>query len=341
MLGTGYPNRYMSPKFGLDFHSLGRAWSDRASLFMIGDWAHPPAIALLLTRILRRAPVALWADTPQEHLHRPFPKRQLRRIFLRWLLRQVDATFGSGRPAARALRSMGAPDESIVDLQFMADTERPQRVRQDPKVIERAARLRESVGVDEDGVVFLMSGTIDFKKKAQDVGLRAFARMQARAPRKVGLLVAGAGPELPLLEQELARLGLESRVRLLGWQEPDDMDAAYQASDVLLHPAHYDPFPLVVIEAMIWGCPVIGTATSGSVEERVVNGESGFVVNPGDVEGMAAAMLRVVESPELLTRMRENARRAAEAWPIARGVEIIRQVLATSIAKRARKPDER
>lgn len=325
-LATGYPNYFMRPVLGLDFPSLRQAWNDKRSLFMVGDWAHPPTIALILTRLLRRAPVALWADTPQEHLPRPFFKRIPRKLFLRWLLSRVNATFGSGRPAFRALLSMGAPATSIVDLQFMVDLERPKSASTRPEVRATAQALRRRVGCENTGVVFLMSGTIDFAKKAQDLGLSAFAQCKARTPVPIGLLIAGAGPDQEQLRQQIEDLGLSGAVAMLGWQEPDDMDAVYQACDVLLHPAHYDPFPLVVIEALSWGRAVIGTATSGSVEERVVDGESGYSVPPGDVAALTAAMEKLSRDELLLIKLKAHARQAAEAWPLSRGVAIVREV---------------
>jgi glycosyltransferase involved in cell wall biosynthesis len=60
---------------------------------------------------------------------------------------------------------------------------------------------------------------------------------------------------------------------------------------VLLHPANYDPFPLIILEPMSWSKPIIGTIISGSVEERVENGINGFTVPSGNVEAIVQAML--------------------------------------------------
>lgn len=333
-LATGYPNYFMRPFLGLDFRSLKQAWIDKHSLFMIGDWAHVPTIALILTRLLRRAPVAIWTDTPQEHLPRPFYKRLPRKVFLRWLLSRVDAIFGSGRPAFRALVGMGAPGKSIVDLQFMVDLDRPRLASTRPDIHKAAQDLRRRVGCEDAGVVFLMSGTIDFGKKAQDIGLSAFAQCRARTSTPVGLLIAGAGPDQERLCQQLDDLGLKDSVAMLGWQEPDDMDVAYQACDVLLHPAHYDPFPLVVIEALSWGRPVIGTSTSGSIEERVIDGVSGYSVPPDDVPALAAAMERILCGEKPLSELKTGARKAAEAWPLSRGVAVVREVTKRTVNAR-------
>jgi len=326
-LATGYPNYFMNTRFGIDWKTLKTAWADTESMFMIGDWAHVPTIALFLTRFARNAPVALWTDTPQEQLRRPFLKRVLRANFLQWLLKRVDVIFGSGQPAKRALVGLGAPSEKIVDLQFAVDLERPEQAGQNQEVYEQAKTLRQSVGCDQNGIVFCMSGTIDLDKKAQDLGLRAFAKCYQRTVRPIGLLVAGAGPDISQLEALAKELGITESINLLGWREPEQMDAVYTAMDVLLHPAHYDPFPLVVIEAMSYAKPVIGTSTSGTVEERVKGGVNGFAVPPQDIDAMHFAMMRFIEDPILLESANLAARKTAEAWPMSRSVNIIKQAL--------------
>lgn len=325
-MAQGYPNFYMDPKLGLDVRSLRSAWSDRDSVFIVGDWAHVPTLALIFARLFRRAPVALWVDTPQEHLPRPFYKRVPRAYFLRWLLRRVPRILGSGKPARRVLQQMGAPAESIVDFQFMVDLARPARVRDDTRVRNRAQALRDRVGCGQNGVVLAMCGTIDLKKKAQDLGLRAFARAAREAARPLGLLVAGGGDQLPGLQRLANELGVADSVAFLGWQEPEEMDAVYVAADALLHPANYDPFPLVVIEAMSFGRAVLGSDACGSVEERVVDGVNGYAFPAGDVDAMADRILRLADR-EHLRRLQAAARSTAESWPISRGVEIIEQTI--------------
>ncbi len=333
-LGEGYPNRYMSPKLGVDWPSLKEAVAERNSVWMIADWAHTPAHALLLSRIARGAPVALWVDTPQEHLPRPWWKNKPRKAFLRWLVQNVDAIFGSGIPARRVLLEMGAPEESIVDLQYLVDLNRPGAAKSRPETVARAQELRERVGCGEGGTVFVMSGQIELVKKAQDLGLEAFAQMQKEASEPVGVLIAGTGPDEEDLKKVATRLGLNESVTFLGWQEADEMDSVYLAADALFHPANYDPFPLVVMESMSFGRAVIGTSTSGSVEQRVVAGVNGYPIPPGDVSGMAAGMAKVVDNTEHKEALQKAARETAETWPISRGVEIVRQTMKRLLDKK-------
>ena len=70
-LGLGYHNTYMRPIGGIDWRLLKTAWCDVDSFFVVGDWAHLPTVAVILARCLRRAPVAIWTDAPQEDVKRP------------------------------------------------------------------------------------------------------------------------------------------------------------------------------------------------------------------------------------------------------------------------------
>lgn len=326
-LATGYPNRFMRTTLGIDWHALGVAWRDRESLFLVGDWAHLPTIALLLARIARNAPVAIWVDTPQEQLERPLLKRKLRSAFLTRLLRNVDFILASGRPARRALVGMGASPDMVIDFQLVVDLDKPVLEARDPSLRERAVELRDRVGCST-GVVFAISGTIEFSKKAQDVGVRAFAGALMRSDIRLGLLIAGTGPDLERLKAMVQELGIADRVAFLGWQEPAEMASVYMACDALFHPAHYDPFPLVVIEAMSYSRPVIGTSTSGSVEERVDSGVNGFVVPPGDESSMTDALVDFAEGGVARSEMAQKARARAEEWPMARAVAVVRDALA-------------
>ena len=328
-LGTGYPNYYMNTRFGIDLRTLLDAIREKNALFVIGDWAHSPSIALILTRAFLQYPVALWIDTPQEQLRRKFLKKILRQIFLKYiLLPSADAILASGKPARRVLMSYySVPSSKIIDYQFTVDLEWPNKARQEESIRRKAEGFRGMVGCREEGVVFLVCGTIDLAKKAQDIALLSFARaISMGTQQKVGLLVAGSAPKEKKQEEDYLKhlaeeLQISKHVAFLGWLEPKDMASIYLAADVLLHPANYDPFPLVVIEAMAWSMPVIGTITSGSVEEKVRDGINGYTVRPGDVDEMASCIRKITEG-DRLSKMKREARKTAEEWPMSRSVSI-------------------
>ena len=312
----------MKPIWGIDWRLLKTAWCDVDSFFIVGDWAHLPTVAVILARCLRRAPVALWVDTPVEDIKRPVLKQWLRRRFLEWLLPKPDIIFGTGRKAQRVLLEMGARAEQFVDLPFLVDLDRPRLAGREAEIRHKAQKLRETVQCGPEGVVFSMLGRLA-AIKGNDIGLQAFARCRQQTPRPVGLLIAGDGPERQNLEALANSLGLGNSVSFLGWQEPMGVEAVYLASEVILHPARIDPFPVVILDAMNWSRVVIGSDVCGNVEDRIIPGVNGFAFPSEDVDELARIMLDLVHHPEKLPEIGAQARKTAEAWPVERGVEIV------------------
>jgi glycosyltransferase involved in cell wall biosynthesis len=321
-LGLGYNNTFMKPICSIDWRLLKTAWCDVDSFFIVGDWAHLPTVAVILARCLRRAPVAIWTDTPQEDVKRPLVKKWLRSKFIKWLLPKVDIVFGTGRKAKRLLQEMGAHPGQIVDLPVFVDLGRPFLAGREQDIQNKAQRLRETLHCWPEGMVFSMIGTL-VHRKGMDIGLRALARCRQGNPKPLGLLIAGEGPEGQNLQALATSLELVNSVSFLGWQEPEGVDAVYLASDIVLHPARSDPFPGVILEAMSWSKVVIGSEVCGNVEDRVIPGVNGFSFPSEDVDELARIMLDLVNHPSRLPEIGAQARKTAEAWPVERGVAIV------------------
>lgn len=320
-LGRGYNNTYMKTIWGIDWRLLKTAWRDVDSFFIVGDWAHLPAVAVILARYLRRAPVAIWTDAPQEEVKRPIVKKWLRSKFIKWLLRRVDIVFGTGKKSLRLLLAMGARPEHLVNLPYLVDLHQPIKASRNPIVRKKAQELRGKMGEADKGIVFALIGTL-MRIKGQDVGVQAFARCRREADIPLGLLIAGEGPERQNLECLVHNLGLDQSVAFLGWQEPADMDAVYLASDIVVHPARVEPQGVVILETMNWSKVIISSDACGASEDRIIHGVNGFSFPSGDVDALTRIMLDLVHHPEKLPEIGAQARKTAAAWPVERGVEI-------------------
>jgi glycosyltransferase involved in cell wall biosynthesis len=101
------------------------------------------------------------------------------------------------------------------------------------------------------------------------------------------------------------------------------VEAVYLASEVILHPARIDPFPVVILDAMNWSRVVIGSDVCGNVEDRIIHGVNGFSFPSEDVDELAGIMLDLVNHPKKLPEIGAQARKTAEAWPVQRGVAIV------------------
>jgi glycosyltransferase involved in cell wall biosynthesis len=137
--------------------------------------------------------------------------------------------------------------------------------------------------------------------------VRAFAALPSNS---FEALIVGDGPERPVVEAEVERLGLGRAVRLLG--ERQDVPALLAGSDVFVLSSASEGLPLSVEEAMAAGLPVVASAVGG-VPEVVVEGETGFLVPPGDVDRLTVALGRLLADPSLRRRMGASGRARAEA----------------------------
>jgi L-malate glycosyltransferase len=144
--------------------------------------------------------------------------------------------------------------------------------------------------------------------KRVDDAVRVLAAVRRTAPAVLALV--GDGPERPRAEALARELGVAAAVRFLGVQL--DVRAVLQQADVFLLPSETEGFGLAALEALACGVPVVASRVGG-LPEVVADGETGLLCPPGDVPGMAAAVLRLLAEPELRQRLARAARASVEA----------------------------
>ena len=140
--------------------------------------------------------------------------------------------------------------------------------------------------------------------KAFDVLLRAMAKLP-----DVYLWLAGSGPEEASLMALANELGLNERVRFLGWR--DDMPALLAAADVFVCPSRHEPFGNVVPEAWASDVPVVSTASQGP-SYMIKSEESGILVGIDQPDELAEAMRKVLDDEGLARRLVAGGRSALE-----------------------------
>ncbi len=136
-------------------------------------------------------------------------------------------------------------------------------------------------------------------QKGVAYGLRAFARIAPQFP-DAHLVIAGDGPRRATLEAEAKTLGVIDRVHFLGWR--DDSAQIMAAFDLLLMPSLWEGFGLVMLEAMAQTVPIVGSAVS-AIPEVVIDGETGLLVPPRDVAGLASALATLLADAPLRRHM--------------------------------------
>ena len=162
---------------------------------------------------------------------------------------------------------------------------------------------RQTWALPEGVTLALFAGNAQTPRKNLETVLRALAQVP-----ELHLVIAGTttGTTYPQL---VASLNLSNRVHFL--EHRTDVPELMKAVDLLVFPSRYEPFGLVVIEAMAAGLPVITASTTGAAE--LVTPESGVVLqNPDDAEALAKALLPLVGDRNLRSQMGQAARAIAQ-----------------------------
>jgi len=126
------------------------------------------------------------------------------------------------------------------------------------------------------------------------------------------LWLVGDGPTRPFIERLTRELGIDSKVRFIGTVlNPSEM---YSQFDVFALSSNYEGHPLVVLEAMSYGLPIVATKIS-SIPETVIDGVNGLLVKPKDPEDLALALKKLLTDQSLSKRLGEAGRNTIEEQP--------------------------
>jgi phosphatidylinositol alpha-1,6-mannosyltransferase len=162
------------------------------------------------------------------------------------------------------------------------------------------------------------------ERKGHDMVIRALAALREAHP-SLRYAIAGRGPEEPALRALAASLSVADRVAFLGYVPDDELPALYRACDLFTMPSRalaqrdgIEGFGIVFLEANACGRPVVG-GRSGGMADAVVDGVTGFLVDPLDPAAIAGAIAALLADPARAEAMGAAGRRRVEelerAWP--------------------------
>ncbi|MEZ5937782.1 MAG: glycosyltransferase [Hyphomonadaceae bacterium] len=199
---------------------------------------------------------------------------------------------GLTRDLLRHIREQGVPENRSGIVHTYADFT-------DVAPVDRA-----SLDTPADAPVALALARLHWKK-----GLDTLLDAAARVP---GLYVwiAGEGPIEAELKEQCSKLGLNDRVRFLGWR--NDRGALLAASTFVAFPSRYEPFGTVTVDAWAASRPLVAADAVGPAA-YVEDGVNGLLIPKDNVEALATAMQRVISEPGLAERLVAGGRAAYEA----------------------------
>jgi glycosyltransferase involved in cell wall biosynthesis len=158
--------------------------------------------------------------------------------------------------------------------------------------------------------VILSVGRLNYQKGFQYL-IRAMPMVLQRIPN-VKLIIVGEGEQLAYLKELSKSLELNESVIFTGAISQTEIPNAYSAADVFVLPSLFESFGIALIEAQAAGKPVISTQVGGA-PEALVDGETGFLVEPSDPNQLGAAIIHVLSDKNLARKMGEKGKEFVEA----------------------------
>jgi len=163
---------------------------------------------------------------------------------------------------------------------------------------------RTQMAPDEEKIIIHVSN-LRKVKRVEDV-IQVFYRIQKEVSSR--LIIVGEGPEWENANRLIDELGITHKVKNLG--KISDLQNVLCSSDLFLLPSEKESFGLAALEAMAASVPVI-SSNAGGIPEVNIDGETGFVLPVGDVEGMAEKAIMLLKDPQKFQEFRRNAKQQA------------------------------
>ena len=284
-------------------HSLGcRSWDPRI-LFRLAGLLRRERVAVLfivnqpvtqlwgtLCGFLARVPVRVAAIRSTGKVHRVRRRLWINRFTFRWMTR---VTALSRTHKEYLVEREGIPAGKIEIVPNGVELERF-------GAPAGAGSLRRELGIDARAPV---AGIVAMLRPEKNHGmfLKAAAEVRRSVPDAV-FLVVGDGPERASLEALASELGVREAVRFLGVRsDVPDLLALVDVAVLSSHPV-VETLSNAVLEYMAAGKPVVATRV-GSVPEQVADGQTGFLVEPGDARAMAGRLVELLKDEALRRRM--------------------------------------
>jgi glycosyltransferase involved in cell wall biosynthesis len=290
-------------------------------------WSHGYSTAnslrVIASAAMVRIPVLLRAESTLHDRRRNPAKLLAKELFFRGLRSQVSAVLAIGKANARYWRHYLGEEMPIFHMPYAVDNNFFQR-----RAHEAAAgrdALRAELGLAPGQPVILFASKLQERKRCTDL---VAAHRTLSQPRPY-LVIVGDGEERHYLEQQAnGDPDIRDSIRFAGFRNQTEMPRFFDLCDVFVLPSRYEPWGLVVNEAMNAGRAVVVSDDVGCQEDLVGEGETGATFPVGNVPALAEALRHVLGIPGLAARMGVAARARIDQFSFEQDVAGLRRALA-------------
>ena len=235
--------------------------------------------------------------------------------------------------ACRVIALTSVEAESLVRLGVPSD-----RIR----IIPNGVDLKEFAGLpprrpNGDTTELLFVGRCYPRQKGLEYLVKALPFLRSRESIRLTIVGEDWGG-VPMLRSLATALGVERQIVFKGALPRDEVIQAYASADIFVLPSLFEPFGIVLLEAMAAGLPVVASSVGGIVDV-VADGKTGLLIPPAKPSALAAGLEQLISDASLRARMAEEARRRVSAYSwdliVPRIVEVYRESIAESGGTRA------
>jgi len=256
-------------------------------------------------------------------------KSTVKKILWPRLFRLADQVIVPSSGARDLILSLGLPGDRITLTPYSVDND---WWMQRSAAVDRSA-VRAAWGASAADAVILFCAKLQTWKRPGDL-LRAFAEAKLSGAL---LVIAGEGPLRAELESQAAALSIAARVRFLGFVNQSQLPAVYTSADLMVLPSDYEPFAVVVNEAMCCGCPVAASNSVGAARDLVAPVRKEFVFPCGDIGALAALLKDALADRVFLASLRRAAVVHMRTWSPERNIATTFEAIETAVARTGRR----
>jgi glycosyltransferase involved in cell wall biosynthesis len=250
---------------------------------------------------------------------KPGLKKMLRRIFLKWVYRHVDAAFYVGSQNKSYYAKHGLREDQLFFAPHAIDNDRFFDMQ--GQYEEKAIAWRRKLNIRDEDIVFLFAGKLEPIKNIELlISSFLMIRSALTGGSKTQLVIVGNG----LLETELKeRYGRLPNIHFVGFQNQSLMPVVYRLGNVFVLPSTNETWGLSINEAMACGRAVLVSDKCGAAIDLVRNNENGFIFESGNSSGLLEKMNYLSGNRSTLLQMGQCSGSMIESWNLEQVAAVI------------------
>ncbi len=285
------------------------------ALFIAG-YAHFTMLSAIAWSMFNQVPYVIMSESQHLTTRSPF-KRFVKKLLLQPVISNASAYLPTGTMSRDYLVSYGANKDKSF---FFPNTPDIDRFQEKIKSLEgEKKKIKENLALPSGKVILYIGRLIEVK--GVDVLIRAFEKLKKESPENNAvLLIAGDGPQRKELEKYVEDHHIAD-VFFVGFVQLETLPELYSIADIFVLPSSYEPWGVVVNEALACGLPVVTTTSVGAYPDLVKEDVNGKVVPPKDSSKLCSAIRHILENPEISKTMSRNSLEIIKEWKYDKGVK--------------------